>query len=261
MPSSKSTPLHALSCAFVFSLAILSRTLFAFDGWTSMHGIPRSEQDVKVIEHAAYLLGYDENRRLALWACVILKEEDLVLPRVRRTNRFLADPAIAKNPVEPKEYAGSGFDRGHLVAAADVAHSETAMRESFYMSNIAPQAPACNRGIWRNLEEEVRNIAKREKAICVFTGPIFLKNKKITAAIGPRSLPVPDAFYKVVLDLTPPMKAIAFIVLNRGSKESPWAFATTVDHAETLTGLDFFHSLPDELEKALESQADAKAWK
>lgn len=261
MSSHKSTSLHVLSCALVLALFTLSRALFAFDGWMEMRGTPRSGQDVKIIEHAAYVLGYDENRRLAVWACVILKEKDLALPRVKRTNRFLADPAIASDPVAPGEYARSGFDRGHLVAVADVAHSETAMRESFYMSNMAPQAPACNRGVWRKLEAEVRNIAKREKAICVFTGPIFMKDKGSRTTIGPRALPVPDAFYKVVLDLTPPMKAIAFIVPNRGSKESLWMFATTVDQAEALTGLDFFHELPDELENALESHADAEAWK
>jgi endonuclease G len=74
----------------------------------------------------------------------------------------------------PSDYTNSGFDRGHLAPAGDMKWSETAMDESFLMSNISPQKPAFNRGIWKKLEEKIRSWAIENDSIIVVTG-LFLK--------------------------------------------------------------------------------------
>ena len=53
------------------------------------------------------------------------------------------------------------------------------MSESFYMSNMSPQAPQFNRGIWSKLEKLFRHFATKEKRIVVVTGPILPAEKTI----------------------------------------------------------------------------------
>ena len=75
------------------------------------------------------------------------------------------------------------------------------------------------------------------------------------------TIPVPVEFYKVILDLTPPMKMIGFIVPNQTSKRRIASFAASVDEVERITGYDFFSELDDELENRLEKEKDIEAWK
>ena len=72
-------------------------------------------------------------------------------------------------------------------------------------------------------------------------------------------IPVPVAFYKVILDLTPPMK-IGFIVPNETSKRRLASFSVSVDEVERLTGYDFFSDLDDDIENRLEKVTDWQSW-
>ena len=152
----------------------------------------------------------------------------------------------------------SGFDKGHLAPAADMTYSFGSMSDSFFMTNISPQIPGCNRGIWKRLENQVRRWAIKEKKLYIITGPIFSEKPAVmkTAAI-----PVPVAFYKVILDLMPPMKMIGFIVPNQTSKRRIASFAVSVNEVERITGYDFFSQLDDELENSLEANIDIFTWK
>ena len=47
------------------------------------------------------------------------------------------------------------------------------MKDSFLMSNISPQLPGFNRGIWKRLEEQVRQFALKENTLYVVTGTVF----------------------------------------------------------------------------------------
>ena len=210
-----------------------------------------------VLNREGFALGYSARYRQALWVSYLLRAAHLAAPQAKRSARFYPDPAL-KNPVRPQDYNRTGFDRGHLAPAADMAYSKDAMLHSFYMSNITPQRPAFNRGIWKHLEEQVREWARREDTICVVTGPIF--DPPEPTPMGKIRLPVPCAFYKVILDLTPPHKMIGFIIPNRGSNVSAAVFAVTVDEVERRTGCDFFSALPDDLENRLESELDPAAW-
>ena len=190
----------------------------------------------------------------------ILTAEQLNGPRVRRAAKFQADPAVRYRPVKPRDYTRTGYDRGHLAAAADMAYSTETMKHSFYMTNISPQLPGCNRGIWKRLETQIRKWALAEECLCVITGPLFPQEDEKAEEEGAISLPVPYAFYKVVLDMTPPKKMIAFIVPNRAGRERLQRFVVTVDDVEKLTGCDFFSELDDELEEKLERHSDFSLW-
>lgn len=72
---------------------------------------------------------------------------------------------------------------------------------------------------------------------------------------------MPDpAYYKVVYDLTPPQKMIGFIVPHEGSKASLSSFAVTVDAVEDATGLNFFSTLSEDQQAALEGTITIDAW-
>lgn len=229
-------------------------------GIDSIFYLPTSTTD-QVIRHKYYALSYLEKYELAEWVAFELTAERLNMPMFMRTSDFRADPKVESGSASPADYLKTDFHRGHLAAAADMAFSDEAMSESFYMSNMAPQKAKFNQGIWRELEELTRSWAKRFQHLYVVTGPVF--NEKIKFWIGENQVAVPPAFYKVILDINDPeKKAIAFIIPNEKSDERIESFATTVDEVEELTGIDFFPDLMAKpIEESLESDYDMNLWK
>ena len=236
----------------------ISFLLISFVWLSAAESNPRipAEPDL-LLQKTGFTLGYSSQYRQAVWVAYTLTAENLLAKQVRRRDKFQADPEVKKHSVHPKDYARSGFDKGHLAPAADMTYSLGSMTDSFFMTNISPQIPGCNRGIWKRLENQVRHWAIKEGKIYIITGPIFSEKPAVmkTAAI-----PVPVAFYKVILDLTPPMKMIGFIVPNQTSKRRVYSFAVSVDKVERITGYDFFSELDDEAEKQLEKKFDTSLW-
>ena len=211
-----------------------------------------------LIDRPGYALGYIEYHEQAAFVIYKLTAREALTKEVQRTNRFRRDPEIPTGSATTADYRRSGYDRGHLAPAADMAFSVQTMADSFFMSNMSPQKPAFNRGIWKRLEEQVRQIAIREKAIYVVTGPILPKKKTVT--IGANQVTVPTHYYKVIFDLTPPRKMIGFILPNEGSDRPLEDFAVTVDVVEKATGLDFFSALPKAVQEKLEGSLVISSW-
>ena len=128
------------------------------------------------------------------------------------------------------------------------------MRETFFMSNITPQAPQFNRGIWKELEEQIRAWAIRDNGLYVVTGPVL---KPGLPTIGKKNeISVPEKFYKVILYCNKPdIRMIGFLLNNEPSDSSLKQFVVPVDQIEQLTGIDFFPKIPDNLERQLESKS------
>ena len=139
--------------------------------------------------------------------------------------------------------------------------SERAMSETFYMSNMSPQIRNFNMGVWRELEEQVRDWARKYKHLYVVTGPIL--TQKEFDRIGKNIVTVPKNYYKVILDITQPeYKAIGFIIPNAISDEHLTEYAVTIDEIEDLTKIDFFPDLmSDDMEADLEAYIDVRRWK
>ncbi|HEY9116686.1 MAG TPA: DNA/RNA non-specific endonuclease, partial [Roseivirga sp.] len=113
-------------------------------------------------------------------------------------------------------------------------------------------------GVWKKLEEQVREWAKANQTVYVVTGPVLNKSFK---TIGKSKVSVPEYYYKIVLDIEKPeIKAIAFLIKNEKSSAELSSFVVTIDQIENLTKLDFFPTLPDDLENALESQKATNRW-
>ena len=145
-----------------------------------------------------------------------------------------------------------------MAPAGDMGWSVTSMAESFYYSNMSPQEPGFNRGIWKKLEELVRTWAIDYQSIYVVTGPILTKGLK---TIGEHHVAVPKYYYKVILDYhSSGAKGIGFILPNSSSSKCLRSYAVTIDSVEHFTGIDFFPQLPDDQEKVIESTITLSSW-
>ena len=212
----------------------------------------------QVIEREGYALGYVEAWEQPAWVSYRLTKDEVLTRKANRESAFLEDPEVRTGSAISFDYQGSGYDRGHLAPAGDMHWSAKTMLESFYMSNMSPQEPSFNRGIWSKLEKAVRRFAYSEGSVVVVTGPIVTADD--TKTIGHNKVRVPGFYYKVVYDETPPEKMIAFILPNKGSNKPVESFVVTVDDVEEATGLDFFSALPKETQDRLESKSNPKDW-
>ena len=223
-------------------------------------GISHTCSNDKTINHKYYDLCYNFKYKLSKWTSYTLTDQ-MLKGKTLRTNNFKPDPhlANAELPATSNDYKYSGYDRGHLVPAGDMKVNLKAMNESFYMTNMAPQLPSFNRGVWKKLENQVRRIAKEEKIIHIVTGPIFNFKKHPTKD---KKLSIPKQFYKIIyIEHKKFPKMIAFLLNNEKSGRHIDEFIVTVDVIEKLTGIDFFHNLNSKLEANLESAVEQLTWK
>ena len=217
-------------------------------------GVPSFQCDI-IVDRVGYALGYSEKYEQPLWVTYNLTADEVKSKKARRSDDFRSDPDIPTGSATPEDYKKSYFDRGHLAPAADMSFSLQAMSESFYMSNMSPQRAEFNRGIWKKLEEKVRDYAVACGSLYVVSGPIFDTDTPCIT-IGRNKVSVPDKYYKVLLDTnTAKPKAIAFVIDNRAAKQPLSEYAVTVDAVEAMTGLDFFSELDPADERYLELRA------
>lgn len=208
------------------------------------------------IQHSYYSLSYSSTHRQAEYAYYYLSPES-ILGGQARTDDFRVDPKVKANPVKSTDYQGSGYDRGHLCPAADMALNLTAMSETFFMSNMSPMAPTFNRGIWSKLEDWVRLVALEEGGIYVATGPILSDR----CGVVKDSISVPCSFYKIVFVDGKQPRMLGFLLSNAGASGSIQEFVVPIDALEQQTGIDFFWQLEDALEQSLESKVNLTGWK
>lgn len=221
-----------------------------------------------------YSVCYREEYEQAEWSAYMLSKEQLV-KNSSRTNDFRPDPRISTDSATLDDYRGSGYDRGHLTPAADMSFDKIAMSETFYMSNMSPQAPAFNRGIWQQLEAQVRNWAKKFGRVYVVSGPVLEKSPSAYSSIGKNKITVPEYYYKVILvpcyadssDMATPddcanILAVGFLLPNDGcSGHEYWDYAVTVDSVEKRTGIDFFAALEKSVQDKAESEILLDKWR
>ena len=221
--------------------------------------LPTGHQGV-VIHHPFFSLAYSEQHEQAEWVAYILTRDRLEADRVERPAAYTVDKTVPTGSADANDYRASGYDRGHLVPAADMAFSAEAIAQTFSYSTISPQARDFNTGIWRELEENVRLWARTCKKLYIVTGPVL--PHKGEERIGTNGVTVPQAFYKVILDLSEPQqKAVAFLIPNTVTYDPLYDFVVPVDSIEAQTGLDFFPVLmTDSVEAALEANVNINLW-
>lgn len=215
-----------------------------------------SAEGLELADRAFFLLCHSSILKVPTWTGYEIKPSQ-VGGTATRPRQFGIDSGLTGASARNADYRGSGFSRGHLVPAEDLAWSDAGIRATFLLSNAVPQRQSVNAGAWRRLEGAVRRLATCSDLVYVFSGPIFLGDA--VERIGVGQVAVPTHTFKVVLAIAGERKTMhAAVVPNASSGNLPFgAFVITVDEVERLTGLDFFSGLDDAEERMLESQHGA----
>lgn len=211
-----------------------------------------------------YSLYYDAANRVSRWIAYPLNK-GLRGSGSRNDNWNLYDPKI------PSEYQcyvksgfGGGYDRGHQIPAADRYYPD-AHKATFYPTNMTPQKSELNQRIWADLEGLVRDWSDRCDTLYVVTGCIPSKDNYITDR-GGNQVNVPEAYFKALLRYDGSSTlgkyiGIGILLEHRGysQKRIDASMVMPLDELESITGMDFFHNLPDDIESSVEA-AEVSSW-
>ena len=219
--------------------------------------IPDYPVEAEVVKHTAYSFQYNEEHEQADWVAYTLID-NMLNNEIERSDDFRVDTMVSTGSAELSDYRRSGYDRGHLAPAADMKITDETMSESFFMSNMSPQKPGFNRGVWKKLEQKVRDWASIYDTLYVVTGPVLEEGLE---TIGENEVSIPNKYYKALLVYKIDLQTgIGFVLENESSSEELKNFAVTIDSVEKLTSIDFFEKLPDGFENQIESTLKMSDW-
>ena len=211
-----------------------------------------------------YSLEYNYASRHSRWIAFTFYDKTAE-SNTGRSDAWSYDPQLIEWTNNDTDYRGSGYDRGHIMASADRLYSRTANEQTFYYSNITPQVNSFNAGIWLELEGAVRAWGRsntfRDTLYVVKGGTI--RDDQVTGTIGKSKIVIPKYNYMALLSKkADTYKSIAFCFENR-YYPTPYKLknhALSVEELEEKTGIDFFHNLPDEIERVVEKQKIYNDW-
>lgn len=204
----------------------------------------------QVIQRKYYVLCYSEQHEQPLWTSYVTYPLLIKNAIYQRKNHFKQDPLILTESSNPNYYNGSGFDKGHIIPAGDMRFNEEALEETFYTSNISPQIPGFNRGMWSELEQRVRNkIIIDNDTVQIVSGPL-LSNNLIKLK---NSISIPKFYYKIYFNYS---KMIVILLEHKkyNKLDKPNNYVISVDSLEKLTGIDYFQNLPKPIQDKLEKE-------
>ena len=141
------------------------------------------------------MVAYDAPAKIPVYVAYTLLPQN-ALGCFPRTNAFVADQSI-QGGARPDDYAGTGYDKGHAAPDGDLSWSQQVEYESFLMTNMSPQLPGLNRGIWKLLETSVRGWAvQRNQPYTIYVGAFYGAGNE---SIG-KGVIVPHGYYKIVIN-------------------------------------------------------------
>lgn len=266
----------ALPANYVWSFTVATGTAPPFP--PSVHltmgnpsGASVSQPNNYLMEKPEFAVSYARDLGRPNWVSWHLSDE--WVGTLTRVDTFRADPEVPADwyRVQSFDFAGSGFDRGHLTPNAD-RDKETSIpinQATFLMSNMLAQAPDNNQGPWAALENYLRTLVPAEE-LYIVAGGVGVggsgSNGGLTTTLANGHVTVPAQTWKVALVLakdsgddrlraTCSTRTIAVVMPNQqGIRELPWeSFLTTVDAVEALTGFDFFSELPEPVQRCIEA--------
>lgn len=168
------------------------------------HGSPpviqqKDAQKTRSLCYEAFAVLHSGRSRTPVFVAQRLNRAMLLAARdVRRANRFFADARLPRSErAGLEDYQGSGFDRGHMAPAGDMA-TDASMAQSFSLANTVPQSPLNNRKSWAAIEKATRKYVMRAAGdVFVITGPVF---DGTPPTIGTNRVWVPQHLFKLVYD-------------------------------------------------------------
>jgi endonuclease G len=215
---------------------------------------------------SGYVVSYNSSRKVPNW--VSWEINPTYLGSAARQDDFRPDDTLPASVPQAAltDYSGSGFDRGHMCPSADRTVTVAANSQTFYLTNMVPQAPNNNRGPWAALENEARTLVNAGKELFVISGGVFSSS---SATIG-SGVSVPDKTFKVIVvldavgqgpgDVTASTRVIGVMMPNANSlitQSAAWQdFRVSVDAIEAATGDDFLSDVDPAVQAVVEARVD-----
>ena len=223
-----------------------------------------------LIQRTVEAIDYSDTNGCPNWASWDLTSSDYVVGGPRSSS-FFTDTSLPAGfyQVHPSDYTGSGYDRGHMCPSADRTDNTTDNDLVFLMSNIIPQNPNLNQGLWGNFEDYCRSLLPSNELLItcgprgfgsttIASGHVYVSsnNWKIAVCVP---LGSGTALSRITNANPATIRVIAIDVTNT-NQSNPWtSFVTSVKQLQTLTGYTFFNALPNNLAWVLRSKVDGQA--
>jgi DNA/RNA endonuclease G (NUC1) len=217
-----------------------------------------------LIQRDQYALDYSDSNGEPNWVSWDLTSGDI---GSSGRSSFVTDATLPVGfyRVKTTDYTNSGYDRGHMCPSADRSVTDADNLIVFYMSNVMPQTPDNNQGVWESFEYYCRSLANVGDEVLItdagsgYTGAFIPSGK---AAI-------PGYTWKIVVDVPPgggtalsrittSTRIIALKVPNiAGIRSNPWTqYVTSVNQVQADTGFTFFSALSADIAAVLRAKVD-----
>ncbi len=217
-----------------------------------------------------YTLSYNRSKGIPNWVSWYIDKS--WLGKVDRQNDFQPDKSLPAGwpRVKPTDYAGSGFDKGHVCPSADRQNTVANNSATFLMTNMVPQSPDNNRGPWEKLEAHGREMVGEGHELYIIAGTYGVGGEGSTGKMDKLKgkVTVPAHTWKVIVVLpngeddlsriNAKTRVISISVPNvQGIKSESWTkFKTSVDAIEEATGYDLLSNVPKAVQDVLEKKVD-----
>jgi endonuclease G len=227
-------------------------------------GVPcdADTSDDYIILRPQYVLSYNKNRNVANWVAWELNA-DWFGTISRHTGSFITDTSLPEGyyRVKHSDYTLSGYDRGHMVMSEERTKTEEDNMSTFILTNVIPQTPDLNRGVWLNFENYCNRLClESNKELFIYAGGIFHTNTTIGKGVA-----VPDSCFKIIVilergqglkDVTVNTPVIAVVMPNiSGVRSDTWdMYKTTEKRIEASTGYNFLSAVPETIQNVIDKR-------
>lgn len=212
-----------------------------YDGQLPEMRSSKMQNKAREVCFIAYGLMHSGVTRTPLWSAEYVTQENLLAGSdLKRINSFHPEYALPEDErAEMKDYARTGYDRGHMSPSKDMPTRE-AQQESFSLANMVPQDPTNNRVLWEGIESAVRTLAKRRGGLYVISGPLFSKTRR--PYILNDRVTAPAQLFKIVFDPKKEQGA-AYLVDNVNTMQYQ---TISIAELESLAEIEFFPGMSNQ---------------
>lgn len=217
---------------------LISLSLLIFVGSFFIYGTVYTDQNNQIYQRNGYTLSYNESHEQANWVFYKLDSNDIQCEvKAKRKNKFKEDVGVITKSASLSDYAKSGYDRGHLKSSADESCDQNQMNSTFLMSNMSPQKPTFNRGVWKSLEMHVRKLVTKYDSLYVYTGGVLKDSLK---TIGSNRVSIPEHYFKIIYMFRNDTITIeSYLMPNSNIKYKYEDYNSNINTIEQATGLVF----------------------
>ena len=224
--------------------------------------------------HSSYT-GGGFNTRTDAWAfddAVTTGEDDKKNPRYEYTYPII--PQDRQQNIIKGGYGNFGYDRGHMLPSASRYSNWMTNAQTFYATNMFPQASRLNQNTWASLETKVRSAVCRDTLFCVVGTLYEAGAHQITSR--QRTITVPSHCYKLLLRTksgntgkriseianADEIIAIGFLWENTSEANniSIEAAAVPISEIERRSGFTFYRELDPAIAAQVKSQKNYSDW-